>query len=95
MAERQLGGKLGPSPLMLLLVLVFVGGALVAAIVPLLESTLVLHNASSRVEVRLNQRGGFQREPSNIPGRQNGWVIPGKEWPMPVYFVLLSICSRR
>lgn len=72
--NAQLGGKLGPSPLMLLLVLVFVGGALVAAIVPLLESTLVLHNASSRVEVRLNQRGGFQREPSNIPGRQNGWV---------------------
>ena len=70
----QTGGRLGPNPFMLLLLLLVLGGCIVAAAVPLRESTLLLYNARTRVEVRLNEWHGYTREPTNVPGRTNRWV---------------------
>lgn len=68
------GGRFGPNPIMLLFLVLAVGGAVIAAAVPLRESTLLLYNPATRTEVRLNQRQGFTRDPSNVPGRVNAWV---------------------
>lgn len=68
------GGRLGPNPFMLLLLISIIGGAVIAAAVPLRESTVLLYNAATRQEVRLNEWQGYTREPSNVPGRSNGWV---------------------
>ena len=72
--SAQVGGRLGPNPLMLVLMLLVLAGAVVAAALPLRESTLLLYNAATRVEVRLNEWHGYTREPSNVPGRVNRWV---------------------
>ena len=73
--QHVFGSNLGPNPMMLLFVILMVGGACIAAAVPLLEVTLLLYNAQSRVEVRLSEGKGYQREPTNIPGRTNAWVL--------------------
>ena len=50
---RRAAARVGPQPGMLLVTLVFVVGALVAAIVPLREIQVLLYNTSSNLEVRL------------------------------------------
>ena len=49
---RHVAARAGPSPGMLLLVVVFTLGAVVAAVVPLRETQLLLFNTSDRLEVR-------------------------------------------
>ena len=46
------GHRLGPNPLMLIALVLVVCGAVVAAALPLRETTLLLYNPSTRVEVR-------------------------------------------
>ena len=46
------GHRLGPNPLMLIALVLFVCGAVVAAALPLRETTLLLYNPSTRAEVR-------------------------------------------
>ena len=65
------GGRLGPNPIMLVFLLISLAGAVVAAAVPLLESTLLLYNSESRMEVRLREGRGHSREASDRP---RAWV---------------------
>jgi hypothetical protein len=71
---HMLGGRLGSNPLRLVCVLVVLFGAIVAAAVPIVESTVILYNAATRGEVRLNERRGLSREPPSVPGRPSNWV---------------------
>ena len=66
---------LGPNPLMALAVLLTLLGAVVAATVPLTESTLLLYNRRARTEVRLTTRRGFCREPPPAPGHASPWRV--------------------
>lgn len=70
---RRIAVRAGPSPGMLLLVVIFVVGALVAAVVPLRETSVLLFNTSARLEVKLCKDEGFAREPSDRPGQQHPW----------------------
>ena len=72
------GGALGPNPFMLILLVLTTVGAVIAAAVPLLETTILLYNPASRTEVRLTEGQGYSREPTNIPGRVNKWVAVSK-----------------
>lgn len=67
---------LGSNPLVALLLLVIIVGAVVAAALPLTSPTLILRNVSaSRTEVRLGSAAGFSREPSNRAGYSNPWDL--------------------
>ena len=73
--HRLSGGRAGPNPLMLLGVLLVLSGAVVAALVPLTETTVILYNPSSRAEVKLTSKTGFHREPSDAPDRPRPWLF--------------------
>ena len=49
---RRAATRVGPQPGMLLVTIVFVLGALVAALAPLRETQILLYNTSSNLEVR-------------------------------------------
>ena len=69
-----IGGRLGPNPLMFTFVAVCVAGAVVAAALPLTETTLTLYNSRTRQEVRLSDGRGFMREASHDPQRPSRWM---------------------
>ena len=73
--RRLSGGRAGPNPLMLLGVLLVLSGAVVAALVPLTETTLILYNPSTRAEVKLASTMGSHREPSDRPDRPRPWLF--------------------
>ena len=58
-----------------LLVLMFLVGTAAAAAFPLQESYVLLFNAATRTEVRLGDRQGHAREPSNRPGHAAAWLL--------------------
>ena len=63
---ETLGGRLGPNPFMLIALVLATAGAVIAASVPILETTLLLYNPATRTEVRLTDTCGYSREPSNV-----------------------------
>lgn len=70
---RALG--LGPNPLVAMMLFLVTLGAVLAAAVPLTKPLVLLRNLGpSRLEVRLDDAGGFSREPSNRPGYTNPWT---------------------
>ena len=74
--SEAVGGRLGPNPLMLLLLTAVVVGALVAAALPLTEATLFLRStAHPPMEVRLSDAKGFSRELTPDPARPRAWML--------------------
>ncbi|KAL1525732.1 hypothetical protein AB1Y20_020576 [Prymnesium parvum] len=72
---RHFASRAGPQPGMLLMVLAFLLGALVAALVPLTETYVVLFNRATSLEVKLADTQGFAREPAARPGHAPHWRI--------------------
>jgi hypothetical protein len=69
-----MGGRLGPNPLMMILTVACVAGAVVAAAIPLTDTTIELYNRQTRQSVRLSDKRGFTREPGHDPQRPRAWV---------------------
>ena len=65
------GFRRGPAGLVALIL--FVGGAVIAAAVPLRETSLHLYNAAAGTEVRLTDTRGFVRDPASRPGYTEPW----------------------
>lgn len=70
----RLTGVQHRNPITLLIILLFAAGAAAAAAVPLQECDLVLYSMNNRNEVKLGERQGLAREPSDDPVRPARWL---------------------